>query len=109
MPVRFSEINQITAIVELEYRSGSLLPELSFGTHFFQDLVEMDIFYAAIFSGKKKVGFNKAWLAPCRNLLWDLVPEDGRYEECVKVCDLKDGELVLKSDILSQKVICYRE
>ncbi len=108
VPVRFSEINQITAIVELEYQSGSLLPELSFGTHFFQDLVETDIFYVAIFSGRKNVTFNREWLAPCPNLLWDLVPEDGRYEASVQVCDLKDGELYLKSDILSQKVICYR-
>ena len=109
VPVRFSEINQITAIVELEYQSGSLLPELSFGTHFFQDLVETDIFYVAIFSGRKNVSFNKEWLAPCRNLLWDILPEDGRYENCVLVCDVKGGEIFLKSDILTQRVLCYRE
>jgi hypothetical protein len=109
VPVRFSEINQITAIVELEYQSGSLRPELSFGTHFFQDLVETDIFYVAIFSGMKEIRFRTEWLDKRHNLLWELLPEDGRYEECVKVCDLKSGELCLKSDILSQRVICYRD
>ena len=109
VPVRFSEINQVTAIVELEYQSGSLLPELSFGTHFFQDLVETDIFYVAIFSEREKTAFSSQWFASCSNILWDLVPEDGRYEQCVHVYDLKDRELFLKSDILSQRVICYQE
>ena len=109
VPVRFSEINQITAIVELEHQSGSLLPELSFGTHFFQDLVETDIFYVALFVEQGKALFNRAWFDSHPNLLWELIPEDGRYEDCVQVCDLREGEMYLKSDILSQQVICYRE
>ena len=108
VPVRFAEINQITGIVELEYQSGSLMPELSFGTHFFQDLVETDIFYVAIFSGKKKEPFNAEWLEAYPNHLWDILPEDGQYESCVRVCDVGD-KVYLKSDILSQRVICYRE
>ncbi len=109
VPVRFSEINQVTAMVELEYQSGSLLPELSFGTHFFQDLVETDIFYVAIFSIQGKALFNSEWFAAHPNKLWDLIPEDGRYEDCVQVCDLEGEEVYLKSDILSQQVICYQE
>ena len=33
-----------TVLVEIAYEGGNLMPELSFGTHFFQDLVESDIF-----------------------------------------------------------------
>jgi len=34
VPVTFSEINNITAIGEIAYQDGSLIPDLSFGTHF---------------------------------------------------------------------------
>jgi hypothetical protein len=49
VPVTFSEINNITVLSEVAYEGGNLMPELSFGTHFFRDLVETDIFYVAIF------------------------------------------------------------
>jgi hypothetical protein len=109
VPVRFSEINHMTAIVEMEYQVGSLMPELSFGTHFFQDLVETDIFYAAIFPGHENVFFNKKWLDAYPNVLWDLVPEDVRYEKSVKVCDVGGKDVFLKSDILTHAVVCYTE
>jgi len=53
VPVTFAEISRATALVEVAYEGGNLIPELSFGTHFFQDLVETDIFYVALFPGKK--------------------------------------------------------
>jgi len=66
VPITFSEINKITVVAEIAYRDGSLIPDLSFGTHFFQDLVEMDIFYMAIYPEKEKVFFNSKWLEVSR-------------------------------------------
>ena len=34
------------------------MPELSYGSHFFQDIVESEIFYVAIFDGYRDVIFN---------------------------------------------------
>jgi len=48
VPVRFAEINAVTAIGEVAFSAGGLDPELSFGSHFFQDLVETGIFYVAL-------------------------------------------------------------
>ena len=62
VPVTFSEIDNIAAIAEIAYKEGSLIPELSFGTHFFQDLVEMNIFYMAIYPENEKVIFNTKWM-----------------------------------------------
>ena len=63
IPVGFSEINNVSVLVEIEYETGSLTPELSFGTHFFQDLVETSIFYAAIFPRRKHAVFTRnGWL-----------------------------------------------
>ncbi len=107
VPVTFSEINNVAAIAEIAYSDGSLIPDLSFGTHFFQDLVEMDIFYLAIYPEKKNVIFNKSWLERQPNILSDLVPEDKKYADVVRVCDVRSKDLRLLSDIVNQKMICF--
>ncbi len=107
VPVTFSEINNVAAIAEIAYQDGSLIPDLSFGTHFFQDLVEMDIFYMAIYPEKKNVIFNKSWLERQSNILSDLVPEDKRYADVVRVCNVQGKDLRLLSDIVNQQMICF--
>ena len=107
VPVTFSEINNIAAIGEIAYTDGSLVPDLSFGTHFFQDMVEMDIFYVAIYPGKKDVIFNLPWLIKQPNILTDLMPDDEKYKEVVRVYDVRTKDLRLLSDIVTQKMICF--
>jgi hypothetical protein len=109
IPVTFSEINHIAAIAEISYKHGSLIPDLSFGTHFFQDLVEMDIFYMAIYTEKENVVFNSHWFKPLPNILGDLLPEDSRFKKVVSVYDIKEKNLKLMSDVITQKVICFQE
>jgi hypothetical protein len=93
--------------MEVAYEGGNLMPELSFGTHFFQDLVESDIFYAALFPQKEDVIFNREILLEMPNLLSDLVPAEAEYENIVKVVEFDSDSLQLMSDIVSQKLICY--
>ena len=107
VPVTFSEINNVAAIAEIAYSDGSLIPDLSFGTHFFQDMVEMDIFYMAVYPEKEGVVFNKAWLERQPNILKDLVPEEKKYADVVRVCDVREKDMRLLSDIVNQKMICF--
>lgn len=107
VPVTFSEISNITAIGEIAYHDGSLMPDLSFGTHFFQDMVEMDIFYMAIYPEKEDVFFNTAWMERQSNIMVQLVPEDKKYAETVHVIDVRAKDLRLLSDIVTQKMICF--
>jgi hypothetical protein len=107
VPVSFSEISKISVLMEIAYEGGNLMPELSFGTHFFQDLVESDIFYAALFPKKEGVVFNKKKLLEMPNLLSDLVPAERDYENVVKVFDVDSDSLQIMSDIVSQKLICF--
>jgi KaiC/GvpD/RAD55 family RecA-like ATPase len=109
VPVTFSEINNIVVIAEIAYKHGSLVPELSFGTHFFQDLVEMDIFYMAIYPEKENVVFNSRLLKSFVNILSELSPQDSRYSEVVSVCDVTEKGLKLMSDVINQKVICFQD
>jgi acyl-CoA synthetase (AMP-forming)/AMP-acid ligase II len=107
VPVTFSEINNVAAIAEIAYSDGSLIPDLSFGTHFFQDMVEMDIFYMAIYPEKENIVFNKSWLTRQPNILADLLPESKKYADVVRVCNVEAKDLRLLSDIVSQKMICF--
>lgn len=107
MIVADHEINKITVLVEIAYEGGNLMPELSFGTHFFQDLVEGDIFYVALFPQKEGVEFNKDKLWGMSNLLTDLFPEERKYANVVKVYEVDSGQLQIMCDVVSQKVVCF--
>jgi hypothetical protein len=108
VPIRFSEINNARALVEIARMSEDIMPELSFGSHFFLDRVEMDIFYAALFPEKNVVNFSLELLGGYRNILHELIPEEHNLAKVVFVYDLTDRPLQLMSDILSQRVLCYR-
>jgi len=107
VPVHFSEINHIAAIAEISYQDGSLIPDLSFGTHFFHDLIETQIFYMAIYPEQPNVCFNRPWFLAQPNLLETFSPVDGHLAEVVKVADVRGDGVVIQSDVALQKVICY--
>ena len=107
VPVNFAEINKINVLVEIAYEGGNLMPELSFGTHFFQDLVESDIFYVALFPKHENVIFNEDKLLEMPNLLTDFLPQEDRYAEIVKVCEIESDQLQIMSDLISQRVACF--
>jgi hypothetical protein len=106
VPVRFSEISQMSVLCEISYPGGNLMPELSYGSHFFQDLVEEEIFYVALFCEKKDVVFNRDLLKDRENLLWHL-PEAQKYNEVVYIYDVRGLNLMLMADVLTQNLVCF--
>ena len=107
VPVKFAEINNIAVLSEVAFSSGNLMPELSFGTHFFQDLVETKIFYIALFPEKKEVVFNDRWFTQLENIFAKLIPQSSKYKDIVGVYDVSAKGLKIMSDVVSQKVICF--
>ena len=108
VPVTFAELNNITALAEIAFPGGNLMPELSFGTHFFQDLVEADIFYVALFPGSPFCTYRKEWLEELPNALEGIMPASSRYKKVVKVYNLPGEGLQLMADVVSQRLLCYR-
>ncbi|MFI4910051.1 MAG: PEP/pyruvate-binding domain-containing protein [Sedimentisphaeraceae bacterium JB056] len=107
VPVNFGEINKTTILVEMAYEAGQLMPELSFGSHFFQDLVESDIFYLALYPQKKGVVFNYDKIEGMDNMLNELVPEAENYSDVIKVFEFNDSPLQIISNLISQKSVCF--
>jgi hypothetical protein len=107
VPVGFHEISNAAVLAEIAYEGGNLMPELSFGTHFFQDLVESDIFYVALFPDKTDTVFNRAKLDEMPNRLTEIMPESSKYTNVVRFYDLRDKKLRIISEVTSRKVICF--
>jgi len=107
VPVNFAEISKVAVLAEVAYEGGNLMPELSFGTHFFQDLVETDIFYIALFPQKQTVIFNQNWFLQTPNLLTEFLPDNSKYANTVRVYETNDEQLRIMCDILSREVVCF--
>jgi len=107
VPVSFAEINNMTVLVEIAFSSANATPELSFGTHFFQDLVETGIFYLALFPGNKNTYINQAYFDKMPNLLKNIAPQYKKYSHVIKVFDMKGSNLRIVADIVSQDLVCY--
>ena len=105
--VNFSEINHMSAIAEISCQIGSLIPDLSFGTHFFHDLIEARIFYFAIYPEDPQVIFNPQWIRKLPNLLDAVSPGDSRFSHVVKVGDAGGAGLMLRSELVNNEMICH--
>jgi hypothetical protein len=108
VPVRFAEINNMCILVEIAHMGSGLMPELSFGTHFFQDLVETDITYVALFPGSGDRTINTDLLAQGPNILSKILPEQAKYADVVTVRDVSEERYYLCTDVVGQRVVCYR-
>lgn len=98
------EINRFDCIAELAYSSHGLRPELSYGSHFFQDLVEAGSFYVALYPGEDGCVFQDALFADCENVYAQLMPsdtEDG-MADVIRVYDLGRDQAILYSEVGSQ-------
>lgn len=106
IPVRFTEIDNMNAICEYSYVAGGVIPELSFGSHFFQDIVESGLFYAAIFSDKPDVHFFPGRILKRPNLLNEFLGDvETPLASAIHVAAVPG--LALYADVPSQKLVCF--
>jgi hypothetical protein len=108
VPVSFAHINHIAVLGEMAFSSGDAMPELSFGTHFFQDLVESSIFYFALFPDQEGSRFNRPLLESFPNVFAREAGGSGTYAEVVKVYE-PATEVRLMADVVSQELVLFRE
>ncbi len=106
VPVTFADITQFNAICEVSDSSTGYMPELSYGSHMFQDLMEAGIFYTALFENEKTRIFNRSFLYEYENLLPQILPKLAEYQEIIRVRDVRDWHLMLYSDNLNERTVC---
>jgi pyruvate,water dikinase len=88
VPVTYSEINNSAVLIEIARKKGKYVPDLSFGTHFFQDLVESSIRYLPLYPDEPGNILNEEFLTQGDNILAQLAPEHAQEAEVVRVIDV---------------------
>ncbi|MBQ5484597.1 MAG: phosphoenolpyruvate synthase, partial [Lachnospiraceae bacterium] len=96
VPTTFADISAFDVVCEVEEKEAGYNPELSYGSHIFQDLVESDILYTAVFANKKTLHFAPQKLSAYKNIISDFTHT---YGDIVQVYDLKDTACTLYYDL----------
>lgn len=86
--VTYSGISNTQMLIEIAKRKGSYVPDLSFGTHFFQDLVEAKIRYLALYPDEEGVLFREDFFKSSPNILEELLPEYADLKNILRVIDV---------------------
>jgi hypothetical protein len=95
--VTHADIYNCRALIEIAFSDGSSSPEMAYGTHFFQDLVEAKIFPLALFPSEEGSFFNWNFFNKSPNMLPDLFPFEAEWANIITVIDVPqvtNGRLV---------------
>jgi pyruvate, water dikinase len=109
--VSYSDIDNVAVLVEIAREDAGHVPEVSYGTHFFQDLVEAQVIYLPLYPDKPKAQFNQTFLDSAPNVLLELIPDAGDFAKYVHVIDVPaaaSGAYVqLVADPQTQRAVCF--
>ena len=89
--VTYADICNTLMLVEIARQKGNYVPDLSFGTHFFQDLVESKIRYLALYPDEDGAVFNEAFFRRSPNALPALIPDLAHLQHVVRVIDVDEA------------------
>ncbi len=86
--VSYADIYNTSVLIEVAYEEEGHVPEVSYGTHFFQDLVEANIYPLPLYPDDPRTIYPEAFLRDAPNDLPALLPEDAAFAPYVKVIDV---------------------
>lgn len=86
--VSYSDINNTAMMIEIARRQKDYLPEPSFGTHFFLDLIEDSIRYLPLYPDDPEIIFNEEFFTSQENILPDLLPDCENLVDVLRVIDI---------------------
>jgi predicted nucleotidyltransferase len=113
VPVAYSDINNTAMLIEVANKQSRFEPELSFGTHFFQDLVEENIKYLPLYPEDNDSIFNRSFFNSSKNALSKILPMYSYLDEAVRVITIEETffnkELIVLMNGDLQKAIAYLE
>ncbi len=97
--------------MEIARTEDGFTPEPSFGTHFFQDLIEASILYLPLYPDTEGVVWNNAFLETSTNHLGRICPRDEKLSDVVRVIHVGEAGGGRRMDLLmdgeDQEALCY--
>ncbi|MBN1644039.1 MAG: hypothetical protein JW856_04405 [Dehalococcoidales bacterium] len=104
--VGYADIDNTSVLVEIAHQKTGLEPEVSYGTHFFQDLVEAEIIYLPIYPGEETTDFNFAFFEDSRNLFGELLPDFRSFKDVIRVFEIPSLAQVI-ADPKTRSAVCF--
>ena len=105
VPTVFSDISSFAAIFEMAESRAGYNPELSYGSHIFQDLVESEILYAAVFEDNRRRIYRPEMFIGLKNRISEIEPAPPEIENIVRLYDVADSGCTLIHDLLHQRIV----
>jgi len=109
--VTYSDISNTAMLIEIAKKKSKHQPELSFGTHFFQDLVEANIKYLPLYPEDNGVVFQSSFFHGNTNALAATLPEYADLSNVIKVINISENyfkkELVVLMNADLGKAVAY--
>ena len=109
--VGYADIAGAAVMAEVAFEKAGHVPEVSYGTHFFQDLVESNILYLPVFPDDPASDFNTDFFTGSPDIFKDLVPEMKEYADIIRVIDVLQttGGAAAKvvADLHTRGAVCF--
>ncbi len=112
VPVACSDVKNVKVLCELATMHANLSPDISLGTHFFNDIVEMGIVYLGVYPEPQRQGylFSEALLLGRPNQLAGEAAARAGMAEVIHLVDMVDDqqELIIHTDPLKQQAVLFQ-
>ena len=109
--VTYADIDNATVLVEVALEEAGHVPEVSYGTHFFHDLVEGQIIYLPVYPDDAAAEFQDKFFKTAPNVLLELLPHAGEYESVLRLIDVPeatDGAFAhVVADPQRRRAVCF--
>lgn len=109
--VGYSDIDNTSVLVEIAREERGHVPEVSYGTHFFQDLVESGIMYLPVYPSDQSSKFNEQFFCSSLNNLPDLMPDLSEFQELIHLIDVHQSSGGMYAHILADpsvhRAVCF--
>lgn len=86
--VTYADIYNTLMLVEVAMRRSEGIPEVSYGTHFFQDLVESKIYPLSLYPDKPGMIFNQQFIQDAPNCLTSFLPQEEAQTNYIKLINV---------------------
>lgn len=104
VPTTFADISEFEAVCEVEEKDAGYNPELSYGSHIFQDLVEAEILYTAVFQNEKTIAFSPKKLETSKDIVTKFEKKK-LLTDIVHVYDVSDRKCEVYNDVANEHLL----
>ena len=111
--VTYADIDNAAVLVEVALEEAGHTPEVSYGTHFFLDLVEGQIIYLPLYPDDAAAEFQGRFFEAAPNVLLELFPQAGEFESVLRLIDVPEttgGAFAqVVADSQRRQAVCFLE